>query len=173
MNTVAALAQLLVSAAFVSIPVLRHKVGDRAKVAAKAELRRQGARDTVLEENGMRFDASGHETWAPVSIAALVAVLAGLNFAGNDWGHLLTWILQSLVLLGNGVILYSQLTAAQSVQAAFARKNDPSLLAIDVPALLKAAEDAFPAWTRILQNVRHTVVFAGSTLAITLTAIAA
>ena len=173
MNTFAAVAQLLVSAAFVSIPVLRARVGDRAKVAAKAELRRQGARDTVLEENGMRFDASGHETWAPVSIAALVAVLAGLNLAGNGWGPLLTWIFQSLVLLGNGVILYSQLTAVRSVQAAFERKGDPSLKLIDVPALLKAAEDAFPSWTRVLQNVRHTIVFAGSVLAITLTAIAA
>ncbi|WP_406862185.1 hypothetical protein ABZO31_17640 [Streptomyces sp. HUAS MG47] len=171
--TVAAGAQLLVAAAFVSIPVLRARVGDRAKVAAEAELRRQGARDTVLEENGMRFDAGGHETWAPVSIAVLVAALAALNFFGSDWGPLLTWIFQSLVLLGNGVILYSQLTAVQSVRAAFERKGDPTLMRIDVPALLKAAEDAFPSWTRVLTHVRHTAVFGGSVLAVAVTALAA
>ncbi|MFJ2058668.1 hypothetical protein ACIOMM_22345 [Streptomyces sp. NPDC087908] len=36
-----------------------------------------------------------------------------------------------------------------------------------MPAFLAAAEGAFPAWTRTLQNLRHTVVFAGSALALT------
>ncbi|WP_261992649.1 hypothetical protein [Streptomyces sp. adm13(2018)] len=40
-----------------------------------------------------------------------------------------------------------------------------------MPAFLAAAEGAFPAWTRTLQNVRHTVVFAGSALALTAAAL--
>ncbi|MCX5123785.1 hypothetical protein OG898_11070 [Streptomyces sp. NBC_00193] len=60
----------------------------------------------------------------------------------------------------------------KSVQAAFRRKGDPELLRVDVPAFLKAAEGAFPSWTRVLQNVRHAVVFAGSALALTVAAFA-
>ncbi|WP_263107728.1 hypothetical protein [Kitasatospora sp. DSM 101779] len=67
MNVFIAARQLPVAGAFVSIPVVRARFG--ATAAAHAELRRQGVRTTVLEENGMRFDAGGHETWAPVSIA--------------------------------------------------------------------------------------------------------
>ncbi|MEV5973734.1 hypothetical protein [Streptomyces sp. NPDC051921] len=40
-----------------------------------------------------------------------------------------------------------------------------------MPAFLKAAEGAFPAWTRTLQNVRHAVVFAGSAAALTAAAL--
>lgn len=79
----------------------------------------------------------------------------------------MTWVLSSLVLLINGAILWSQLTAASSVRAAFERKGDPVLLRVDVPALLAAAESAFPHWVMpTLQNIRHTTVFAGSALAL-------
>ncbi|MEV6396671.1 hypothetical protein AB0M39_18115 [Streptomyces sp. NPDC051907] len=172
MNTLAAVAQILVAAAFVSIPMVRHRFGDTAKTSAEAELARQGVPVTVLEENNLRFDASGHETIVPLSVAAVMLTLAGLNIAGDDWGRLLTWIFQSIVLLGNGVILYSNLTAAASVRAAFARKGDPTLQRIDVPALLKAAKDGFPEWVWVLQNVRHVVVFGASALALAATAIA-
>ncbi|MFJ8645163.1 hypothetical protein ACIRNI_03450 [Streptomyces sp. NPDC093546] len=37
---------------------------------------------------------------------------------------------------------------------------------IDVPALLKAAEAGFPAWTWTLQTVRHVTVFGASALAL-------
>ncbi|KAA2251190.1 hypothetical protein F0L68_37845 [Solihabitans fulvus] len=166
MNTVAAISQLLVAAAFVSIPLVRHRFGTAAKTAAEAELGRQGVPVTVLAENNIRFDASGHETAVPASVAAIMLVLAGLNLAGSGWGQLLTWIFGSIVLLGNCVILYSQLTAVKSVQAAFRRKGDPMLAGIDVPALLTASEAGFPAWVWVLQNVRHAVVFGASALAL-------
>ncbi|MFV2178136.1 hypothetical protein ACFHW2_04235 [Actinomadura sp. LOL_016] len=126
--------QLLVAAAFVTIPMVRHRYGPAAKAAAEAELARQDVPTTVLEENGLKFDAGGHETAAPVAIAA---------------------------------ILYSQLTAATSVRAAFERKGDPTLPRIDVRAPLEAAEGAFPRWVMpTLQNIRHTIVFAGSAVAL-------
>ncbi|OLT16054.1 hypothetical protein BJF79_18520 [Actinomadura sp. CNU-125] len=167
MPTLAAVLQLLVAVAFVSIPLVRHRYGPAAKAAAEAELARQDVPATVLEENGLKFDASGHETAAPVAIAAVMVAAASLNLAGHDWGRPLTWVFSSLVLLGNAVILYSQLTAAKSVRAAFVRKGDPALLRIDVPALLGAAEGAFPRWVMPnLQNIRHTIVFAGSAVAL-------
>ncbi|MGJ6964396.1 hypothetical protein ACSDR0_21030 [Streptosporangium sp. G11] len=172
MNVFVAVMQLLVAAAFVSIPLVRHRYGATAMAGAQAELERQGVRPTVLAENGMRFDAGGHETAAPVTVAAVMAALAGLNVLGGDWAGPLTWIFQSLVLAANCLILYSQLTAEKSVRAAFQRKGDPTLASIDVPALLKAAEDGFPAWTWTLQNVRHAVVFGASILALAATAIA-
>ncbi|MDP9847782.1 hypothetical protein [Streptosporangium lutulentum] len=165
MSTFVASMQLLVATAFVSIPLVRHRYGATAMASAEAELARQGVRTTVLTENGMRFDAGGHETWAPVSIAGVMAATAVVNLSGGDWATPLTWIFQSIVLLINCVILYSQLTATTSVQAAFARKGDPMLASIDVPTLLKAAEDGFPSWTWTLQNVRHFVVFGASILA--------
>ncbi|XVQ10755.1 hypothetical protein ACQP1W_51070 [Spirillospora sp. CA-255316] len=167
MTTVAAVAQLLVALAFVSIPMLRHRYGaTTAKANAEAELTRQGIPTRVLAENKLTFDASGHETAAPASIAAVMVTVAALNLAGNDWGLTLTWVFSSLVLVANGLILWSQLTAVQSVQKAFRRKGDPMLERIDVPALLKAAASGFPSWTPILQNVRHGVAFAGSIIAL-------
>ncbi|GAA0225709.1 hypothetical protein GCM10010492_24950 [Saccharothrix mutabilis subsp. mutabilis] len=166
MNTVVAVMQLLVAAAFVSIPLVRHRFGPTATATAHAELARQGVRPGVLAENGMRFDAGGHETAVPVAVAAVMTGLAALNLAGSGWAAPLTWVFQAIVLLGNGVILYSNLTAAKSVRAAFLRKGDPELARVDVPALLKAAEDGFPAWTWVLQNVRHVVVFGASLVAL-------
>ena len=167
-----AVMQLLIAVAFLSIPVVRHRYGARATRSAHAELERQGVRPAVLAENGMRFDAGGHETAAPVAVAAVMVTLAVLNLIGAAWAHPLTWALQALVLLGNAVILYSNLTAARSVRAAFIRKGDPMLARIDVPALLKAAEDGFPAWTWVLQNVRHAVVFGASAAALVTLAVA-
>ncbi|MCG5215268.1 hypothetical protein [Streptosporangium sp. KLBMP 9127] len=172
MNIVIAVMQILVALAFVSIPLVRNRYGATATARAHAELTRQNVPTTVLADNGMRFDAGGHETWAPVSIAALMIGLAGLNLFTVPWAHTATWIVQTLVLIANGAILYSQLTAEKSVRAAFARKGDPDLARIDVPALLAAAEAGFPTWTWTLGKVRHIVVFGASILALAVTAAA-
>lgn len=170
MFTIAAVLQLLIALAFISIPVVRHRYGADAKANAEAELERQGVPVSVLRENKLSFDASGHETAVPVAVALVMVALAGLNLAGNHWGQLLSWVFLPIVLLGNFLILYSQLTAVQSVKTAFARKGDPILQRVDVPALLKAAESGFPTWVMpILQNIRHTVVIAGAVLALTAT----
>ncbi|MFE2017335.1 hypothetical protein ACFW9O_04665 [Streptomyces sp. NPDC059499] len=166
MNTLAAGMQLLVAAAFVSIPVVRHRFGPAAKAAAVTELRRQGVRPEVLEENKLRFDAGGHETAAPVAVAAVMIATAGLNLAGADLAQLLTWIFSSAVLLMNAVIVYSNLTAVRSVEAAFRRKGDPELARVEVAPFLRAAENAFPGWVRAQTYVRNTVVFAGSAVAL-------
>ncbi|MET7332453.1 hypothetical protein [Nonomuraea sp. NPDC005650] len=165
MMTFAAALQLLIALGFVSIPLVRHRYGREAGVAAERELERQGVPTRVLKENNLSFDASGHETIVPATVALIMTVLAVLNLAGNHWGQVLSWIFQPLVLVGNVLILYSQLTAATSVKKAFERKGDPMLQRVDVRALLKAAESAFPGWVMPgLQNVRHTVVMAGSIL---------
>lgn len=172
MLVLAAVLQVLVALAFLSIPLVRHRFGGDAKVDAEAELARQGVPTTVLADNGLRFDAGGHETAAPAAVAAVMTALAALNLAAHDWGQVLTWVFGSIVLVGNALILHSQLTAAKSVTAAFARKGDPVLARIDVPALLTAAERGFPSWVPVLQHVRHAVVFGGSALAVVATAVA-
>ncbi|MFB6876451.1 hypothetical protein [Streptomyces sp. NPDC056323] len=166
MNTLAAVMQLLVAAAFVSIPVVRHRFGPAAKAAAVAELRRQDVRPEVLEENKLRFDAGGHETAAPAAVAAVMTATAALNFAGADLAQLLTWIFSSLVLLMNAAIVHSNLTAVKSVEAAFRRKGDPELARIEVAPFLQAAENAFPRWVRAQTYLRNTTVFAGSAIAL-------
>ncbi|WP_020575196.1 hypothetical protein [Actinopolymorpha alba] len=166
MNTLAAVMQLLVAVAFVSIPVVRHRYGPAAEAAAVAELRRQNVRPEVLEENKIRFDAGGHETAAPVTVAAVMIATAVLNFADTGLAPLMTWIFSSLVLLMNAGIVYSNLTAAKSVQAAFRRKGDPELARVEVTPFLTAAENAFPHWVRAQTYIRNTVVFAGSAIAL-------
>ncbi|MET8311177.1 MULTISPECIES: hypothetical protein [unclassified Micromonospora] len=166
MNTLAAVMQLLVAAAFVSIPVVRHRFGPVAKAAAEAELRRQNVRPEVLAENKLRFDASGHETAAPVAVAAVMTTVAALHLAGSDLAQPLTWIFSSLVVLMNVVIVYSNLTAVKSVEAAFRRNGDPELTRVEVKPFLQAAENAFPRWVRAQTYLRNTVVFAGSAVAL-------
>lgn len=166
MHTVAAIMQLLVAIAFVSIPMVRHRFGSAAKAAAVAELRRQNVRPEVLEENRLRFDAGGHETIAPVTVAAVMIGTAALNLSGSDLSRPLTWIFSSLVLLLNAGIVYSNLTAVTSVEAAFRRKNDPELSRVQVAPFLQAAENAFPAWVRTQTYIRNTIVFAGSAIAL-------
>jgi hypothetical protein len=172
MTTIIASLQLLMALAFVSIPVIRARYGAAAQAAAEAELERQDVPGAILAENKLRFDAGGHETAAPVSIALVLAGLAVLSLFGSPWGETLTWFLQPLVVLINAAILYSQLTAVRSVQAAFQKKGDPDLARIDVSAFLDAAEAAFPAWVIPgLQNARHAIVFAGSAAVLILLAV--
>ncbi|MFE7246116.1 hypothetical protein [Streptomyces sp. NPDC057580] len=166
MNTLAAVMQLLVAIAFISIPVVRHRFGPAAKAAAVAELRRQNVRPQVLEENKLRFDAGGHETAAPATVAAVMIGTAALNFVGAAPAQPLTWVFSSLVLLMNAGIVYSNLTAVKSVEAAFRRKGDPELTRVEVAPFLQAAEDAFPRWVRAQTYLRNTVVFAGSAIAL-------
>ncbi|MBV2365773.1 hypothetical protein ACFPZ0_01465 [Streptomonospora nanhaiensis] len=173
MDVFIAVMHLVVAAAFVSIPLVRHRYGPAATATAHAELDRQGVRTTVLTENGMRFDAGGHETAVPASVAAAMAVLAGLHLAGAAWAVPLTWGALVLVVIGNCLIIYSNRTAAASVRAAFARTGDPELARIDVPALLAAAERGFPAWTWTLEKARHTAVFGASALALAALAVTA
>ncbi|MFI2234484.1 hypothetical protein [Nocardia testacea] len=168
MNVTAALA-LIVAAAFVSMPLVRHRYGAAAMASAQRELARQRVRTTALAEQGMRFDASGHEWAAPVGIAAVLLAVAGVNLAGPGWAGTVSVVVFALVLLGNAVIVYSNLTAVRSVRAAFARKNDPELLRVDVPALLAAAEAGFPGWTWTLQKLRNVAVFGAAALGMVVT----
>lgn len=119
-----------------------------------------------MEENKLRFDASGHETAAPATVAAVMTATAALNFAGVDLAQLLTWIFSSLVVLMNVAIVYSNLTAVKSVEAAFRRKGDPELTRVEVAPFLQAAEDAFPRWVRAQTYLRNTAVFGGSAVAL-------
>jgi hypothetical protein len=169
MNVTAAALALIVAAAFVSMPLVRHRYGAAAMASAQRELTRQRVRTTALAEHGMRFDASGHESAAPLGIAAVLLAVAGVNLVGPGWAGTMSVVVFALVLLGNGVIVYSNLTAVKSVRAAFARKNDPELLRVDVPALLAAAEAGFPGWTWTLQKLRNAAVFGAAALGIAVT----
>ncbi|MFI8976588.1 hypothetical protein ACIGO9_27135 [Nocardia asteroides] len=168
MNTLVAAIEIAIAAAFVSMPIVRHRYGKTAMETAQAELSRQGVRTTALHEHGMRFDAGGHESAAPLSVAAIMLFAAGVNLAGSDLARPVNWVVLTLVFLGNCVIVYSNHTAVRSVTAAFARTGDAELARIDVPVLLDRAEAGFPAWTWTLQKVRNTVVFGGALLGLAL-----
>ncbi|GAA5183677.1 hypothetical protein GCM10023322_23520 [Rugosimonospora acidiphila] len=65
MATLVAGIQLLVAAAFASIPGSAITSAPPRSPPSRAELRRQDVRPEVLAENRIRFDASGHETADP------------------------------------------------------------------------------------------------------------
>lgn len=91
---------------------------------------------------------------------------------GSPLGETLTWIVQPLIILINAAILHSQLTAVRSVESAFAKRHDPVLRRIDVPAFLAAAEKVFPSWVfPSAQNIRHTIAFVGSAAVLALIAL--
>jgi hypothetical protein len=172
MTTIAAIVQLLIAAGFLSMPAIRARYGAASQAAAQAELERQGAPGSLLDD--INFGGKGIETAIPAAVAAVMIALAGLNFADTQLGLVLTWIVQPLILLGNAAILYSQLTAAKSLRVWLDRKNDPALQQVDVRALLDAAGSVYPRWViPTLQNIRHTVVFGGSVLVLIATIIAA
>lgn len=171
MTQAAAVLQLLIGLAFVSFPVVRHRYGAAAQAAAEAELGRQAVSTSVIAENKVRLDASGFETTLPAAVAVIMAVLAALNFASSSTGELLTWIFQPLVLIINLLFLYSQVTAATSVAAYFAKTGEPELQSVDVKEFLKASHSGFPSWVIPgLQNAGHVIVIAGSIVVLVLVA---
>lgn len=172
MTTVAAVLQILIGLAFIAIPFVRRRYGAAAKAAAEAEVERQGVPARTLADHKIDFDERGIETLIPLTVAVIMAVLAGMNFAGNSLGETLTWIFQPMILLLNAAILYSQVTATQSVTAYFAKTGSPELQRIDVKAMLDASENGFPSWVfPNLQIVRHTIAFAGSAAVLILLAV--
>ncbi|WP_327260305.1 hypothetical protein OG444_01440 [Streptomyces sp. NBC_01232] len=44
-----------------------------------------------MAENGMRVDAGGQETWAPVGIALALAVCAVAGLAWSGWARAVSW----------------------------------------------------------------------------------
>lgn len=133
--------------------------------AADDSLTSQGVRPAVLEENGLRFDADGHETWAPV--ATVMSALAVLNLAQNPWSTTLTWIFQGAVILMNVLIVHSNLTAVKSAEAAFRRRASPSSPASTSPPSSGPPRAPSPSWVQLLQKARHAIVFGASALALT------
>lgn len=171
MTALAAALQILIGLAFVSISLVRRRYGAAARAAAEAEVGRQGIPPNVLAEHKIDFDERGIETLVPVTVAVVMVALAALNLSGNSWGETLSWIVQPLVILLNAVILYSQVNAPKSVTAYFAKTGDETLRRIDVKAMLAASENGFPSWVfPHMQNVRHTIAFAGSTAVLLLLA---
>ncbi|MEV4240814.1 hypothetical protein AB0J47_37215 [Nocardia sp. NPDC049737] len=76
MMTVAAVAQLLIALAFVSIPLVRHATVPPPRPPPMPNWPVRVCAPGGLAENGMRFDAGGHETWAPVGIALVMTAIA-------------------------------------------------------------------------------------------------
>lgn len=165
---VAAMLQLLVALAFVSVPILGAVYGADVQAAAEAEVVRQGHAADALAKINVRFDESGVATVIPVAIALSLATVALLNLAGKRVGWILSWIFQPLVLVGNFAIMVSQMSAAQALKSAFQSSGDATLRNIDAQAVLDAAGSAYPGWLPVLVNTRFVVVTFGSALVLVL-----
>jgi hypothetical protein len=169
--TFAAVLQLLIALAFLSIPFIGFVHGADIQAAAEAEMVRQGFSASVLAEHGLAFDESGFATLMPVAVAVIMAGLALLNLTGRRIGRTLSWVFQPLVLLGNVAIVLSNMSAVQAVESLFQSSGDASLRNIDVQALLDAANSAYPGWVTSLVDARSIVVTLGSVLVMVLLAL--
>ena len=169
--TATAVLQILVALAFLSTPAIGLVYGSAVQAAVDAEVARQGLPSSVLAENGIAFNETGAAILIPAVVAAVLVVLAVLDLRGSRIGRVLTWIVAPLVLLGNFAIVASQAGLAQALEAMFDSSGNPALQAIDVPALLAAADSAYPGWLSLAVDTRFAVVTAGSVLVLVLMAL--
>jgi hypothetical protein len=169
--TVAAVLHFAVALAFASIPVVGLVYGADVQAAAEAETARQGRDPGVLAAAGLAFDERGVAIWAPFAIAALLALLGGLLLAGKRFARILSFFTLPLVLTGNALIMASNATAADTVQAAFDASDDAAVRSLDAAALLEAAYAAYPDWLPVLEGARFAVVLIGCVLGVVLLAL--
>jgi hypothetical protein len=164
--TIAAITQLLIGLAFLSIPIIGLVYGSDTQAAVDAEVVRQGHDAAVLANNNIHFDENGAAIAVPVVIAVIMAVLAVLNLKGKRSGLIASRIIQPLVLLFNFVILASQAGVAETLKMIFEKTGDAALQSLNIQKLLDAANSAYPDWLPALVDVRNVVVVAGSLLVI-------
>lgn len=169
--TIAALFHFAIALAFASIPVIGLLYGADVQTAAEAEVARQGQDPDLLAANGLAFDEHGVAVWAPFAIAAVVALLGAVLRAGKRIGRVLSFIALPLVLAGNALIMASNATAADKVQAIFDASGDAAVRSLDAAAILDAAFGAYPDWLPALEAVRFAVVTAGCVLGLVLLAL--
>ncbi|WP_460530722.1 hypothetical protein [Flindersiella endophytica] len=161
---------MLIAAGYLIAPTLGLLYGDDIRAAAGAELARQGLPATVLTAVGISFDESGYATVVPVLVALVTATLGVLNLAGRRPGWILSLVCQPLVLVGDLLILLTQVNRTRLLQSAIQQSGDPTVRKLDVPALLQAVESVYPSWEPVATGVRYAVVSLGSILVITLLA---
>lgn len=169
--TIAALLHFAIALAFASIPIIGLVYGAEVQAAAEAETARQGQDPDLLAANGLAFDEHGIAIWAPFAIAAAIALLGAMVLAGSRIARILAFIALPLVLAGNALIMASNATAADKVQALFDASDDAAVRSLDAAAILDAAFAAYPAWLPALEGVRFAVVVGGCVLGVVLLAL--
>lgn len=166
----AAAAHFAVALAFASIPLVGLAFGADVQAAAEAEVVRQGQDPALLAANSLAFDEHGVAIWAPFAIAGLLAVLGFTALAGSRVGRVFSWIFLPLMLVGNALIMVSNVTAAETVQSVFDASDDATVRALDAVALMDAAYAAYPNWLPALEIARLVVVLIGCILGVVLLA---
>jgi hypothetical protein len=167
----ASMLQFLLAATFLVIPAVGYLRGARAQRAAEAEVVRQGFPAKVLAQHRVSFEESGVEILLPVVIALCLATLASLNLTGSEVGRILSWIFQSIVLVGGGIVMAGQVFTVRFLKSAFKKSGDATLQSIDVKAFVDAALGEFPVWFRYLVAARFVLATVGSLLVIILLAV--
>ncbi|WP_433759538.1 hypothetical protein [Nocardia sp. CA-135398] len=158
--------QLLLAAVFVVMLLAYRRAGPKAQRAADAQARQQGVDPEVLAEHGIRFEEGAWALWLSFGIAAVLAVLGGLNSAGLGIGRLLSWILEPVVLIGVGYVTTVQVFAVPFTVAALAKSADPRVRDFDVRAVLYAGVEALPRWYRPVTVFRWVLATVGSIVVI-------
>ncbi|MFJ3928208.1 hypothetical protein [Streptomyces sp. NPDC090022] len=160
--------QLLLAGTFFVIPVVAWFRGGASQDAAEAEIRRQGHSPSVLARHGIAFREKPWELALALAIGVTLTVLGVLNLTANPTGRLLSWIIEPVVLVVVGFITAGQVFSTAYTRAAFARSADPALHTVDAPALIAAANTAFPAWLRPVVLTRFALATLGSALVLVL-----
>ncbi|MEV4115502.1 hypothetical protein [Nonomuraea sp. NPDC049695] len=167
---VASALQYALAATFLILPAIVHTHGERAQRAAEAVVTRQGVPATALAQHRIKFAESVVELLFPIGIAVAFAALASLGLAGSGAGRILSWIAAAVMLTAGGFVTGSQIFAARYVAAAFRKSGDPAVRELDGRAVVRAAQEAFPAALRPLIVLRFVLATAGSLAVIVLLA---
>jgi hypothetical protein len=165
---IASVLQFSLAASFVLMLAAAYGFGAHAQEAAEADVAAQGVPAEVLARNGVKFTEGRFELLLPLGIALTLIALGVLNLGGEEWGRVLTWILQSIILLGGGIITSMQVFAVRYVESSFRKSGDEDLQRLDVARFLAAAMAAFPHGFRALVITRFALVTIGSIAVIAL-----
>ncbi|MEV4017747.1 hypothetical protein AB0J35_45385 [Nonomuraea angiospora] len=167
---IASTLQYALAVLFLVLSVLVHTHGERAQRAAEAVVTRQGLPAGVLARHGVKFAESVVELLFPLAICAALATLASLGLAGSGAGRTLSWIAAALLMTAGAFVTGSQVFAARYVEAAFKKSKEPGVRELDGGAVVRAAQEAFPAILRPLIVLRFVLTTAGSPAVIVLLA---
>jgi len=164
----AGLLQLALASAFVAMGACAWRYGADAQRAAEGEVLRQGYDAELLARHGVNFRERAAELVLPLSIAALLVLLAVLNLRESGIGRSLSLVVAPILLVAGGAVTASQVFAVHSIESAFRKADDANLRAVNVRRFVDAAIDVFPPGFRSLVIARFVLTTLGSATVVVL-----
>jgi len=162
-TTIITVAQLILLAlAFIIIPIVGQKYGERAQKAAEKSVADQGFDSGILLKSSVKMTESKLEMLLPFAFAVAYVIVAVISITGSHLNHMLLWIVEGFTLIVVGAVTAQQVFVASFLERAFKKAKDERLHEINVKQFITAAQAEFPSWLHGLQVMRFVLATAGS-----------